>query len=393
MNKKVFFEPIWEMRGGAKIVIENPPTGYEFVLAQHTEDKMIYTVAVKWNITHMVLSKVVNLIIPDMLLKSWLQRWRKPPLGAILTYGYEHVVFRPEPWIIELENASLLVGSRPVHFKLFKPILERALSSSHCKKIICWSEAGRRTIVEGLNSAKFQNKVEVVYYTVPVKDFIKNYNETNKKIKILFVGSQAARPPFEMYGGVELLESYSLVRQRYDNVELIIRSGIPEYVKAKYGNMDGLRIIENIIPREVLEQEFQSADIGVLPYHSTTPHTILEMMSYELPVVGRKCWANPEYIQDGVTGLLVQPSEKISYYYKNTCHPNGASKKFREAIKVPDMNVVKELAEKLILLIENPELRKRFGQAARYEVEHGRFSTKFRDDKLKRIFDEATIGD
>jgi hypothetical protein len=30
------------------------------------------------------------------------------------------------------------------------------------------------------------------------------------------------------------------------------------------------------------------------------------------------------------------------------------------------------------------------GQAGRWEVEHGRFSIKNRNEKLKRIFDEAT---
>jgi glycosyltransferase involved in cell wall biosynthesis len=391
MRKKVFFEPLWDIRGAARRVIDLPPNGYEFVVAQRPEDKLFYNLAVRWPFTHRLLSQLTNRIVPDVLLRCWLQRWRKPPEETALTYGFEHIVLRPEPWIVEVETASLLVGSRPQHFRMFKFVLARALASPHCRKIICWSEAGRRTITEGLNSEGFQQKVEIVYYAAPAKHFVKDY-EAKKSIKILFVGSQAIDRPFEMYGGVEILEAFALLHSRYD-VEMLVRATVPADVKAKYSRMEGLRIIDQVVPWELLEQEFQSADIGVLPYHSTAPHTILDMMSYELPVVGRNCWANPEYILDGVTGLLVQPSRKVPYYYGNTCHPNSATRGFRRAIREPDADVVNELVQKLSLLIETPELRKRLGQAARCEVEHGKFSSKVRSDKLKRIFDEAIAGD
>ena len=46
---------------------------------------------------------------------------------------------------------------------------------------------------------------------------------------------------------------------------------------------------------------------------------------------------------------------------------------------------------KTSLLIENPDLRRKMGKAARWEVDHGRFSTEKRNERLKRIFDEATF--
>jgi glycosyltransferase involved in cell wall biosynthesis len=41
-------------------------------------------------------------------------------------------------------------------------------------------------------------------------------------------------------------------------------------------------------------------------------------------------------------------------------------------------------------LIENPERRRQMGRAGRWEVEQGKFSIEKRNEKLKRIFDEAT---
>jgi len=48
--------------------------------------------------------------------------------------------------------------------------------------------------------------------------------------------------------------------------------------------------------------------------------------------------------------------------------------------------------EKTSSIIENPELRRQTGKAGRWEVEHGKFSIERRNEKLKRIFDEATAG-
>ena len=331
---------------------------------------------------------ISNYVIPSQIIMPAIQRWRKPPEGTCLTYSYGHVLFRPEPWVADAECASFLISPGGRQFDRFGWLLEKALSSTHCKRIICWSEAGKKTFVEGLNSERFRHKVQVVYYSVPPKLFNKRY-ERQSKTKLLFVGSQLPIRSFEIYGGLELLEAFEVILRSYD-VELTIRAKVPQNIKSKYASVSRIRIIDEIIPWNEMEKEFQNADIGVLPYHTTTPHTILDMMSYELPIVARNCWATPEYIQDNVTGLLIQPSQKVPYYYKKTCHPNFTSGEFRRAIDQPDRLVVEDLVKTLTMLIENPELRQRLGRAARYEVERNKFSLLVRNVKLGKIFDEAS---
>ncbi len=51
--------------------------------------------------------------------------------------------------------------------------------------------------------------------------------------------------------------------------------------------------------------------------------------------------------------------------------------------------MVKDLADKIGILIENATLRHRMGRAARKEIETGKFSIKRRNEKLKEIFEEA----
>jgi glycosyltransferase involved in cell wall biosynthesis len=63
---------------------------------------------------------------------------------------------------------------------------------------------------------------------------------------------------------------------------------------------------------------------------------------------------------------------------------------FMKAVRILDHKVVEELVEKTSVLIEDRDLRKKMGKAAREEIETGRFSIEKRNEKLKRIFDEGT---
>jgi len=64
-------------------------------------------------------------------------------------------------------------------------------------------------------------------------------------------------------------------------------------------------------------------------------------------------------------------------------------KQWKDASLSTDPKVIAELVEKMSLLIENRGLRRKLGRAARQEVEIGRHSIKYRNQKLKEIFDEA----
>jgi len=60
-----------------------------------------------------------------------------------------------------------------------------------------------------------------------------------------------------------------------------------------------------------------------------------------------------------------------------------------KTIEPVDPQVVAELVEKTSILIEDEDLRRKMGRAGREEVETGKFSLEKRNNKLKRIFDDA----
>lgn len=306
-----------------------------------------------------------------------------------LTYAVDHLVFRPEPWVVEVEYASALVGIHPKHLKRFRSVIEKTLASNFCKKILLWSEAGMRSVVGDLDARGFGHKCEIVYLAVPPKQFAKEHKED--KIRLLFVGSGSSEGAFE-WRGSGLFESFSILRQQYSNLELSVRSDVPDYLRARYGALANLRILDEFLPPEQLEREYLSADIFVFPSYTTAPLTLLEAMSYELPTVTLDAWANSEYVENGKTGFVVPRSPKVPYYYPETFQPNFPSPEFTDALRTPDPNVVAELVRKLKLLIEDHELRRRLGRTARVEVEKGKFSLAAMNTKLKRTFDEIVAS-
>ena len=88
-------------------------------------------------------------------------------------------------------------------------------------------------------------------------------------------------------------------------------------------------------------------------------------------------------VRDGETGFLIRPPFGLN--------PDMLTREIVNMISArsPDMHVAKELVEKTSILIEDEGLRRKMGIAGRREIETGKFSIKRRNEKLKKIFDEA----
>lgn len=385
MTKRIYIEPAWKMHSYYQALAAHPPQGYEFVSPVSSFEK-VTKAASKWNFAYSLFLGL-DKIVPLNLVKSHLMKFQKIPVAHDLIYSYDHLVLRKEPWVVDIEYVTFFVSYNLRHFRHFKGTVEKALSSEYCKKIICGTQAAKKTITNNLNCLAFAEKIEIVPFATRKKEFTKQFN--NDKIRVLFVGSTNILGAFETKGGREALETFILLSKKYDNLELTVRSDVPPDIKAKYSGYKNINIIDQIVPWAVMEKEFQSTDIFLLPVHNTPYSAFLDAMSYELPVVTIDSWANGEVVEDGKTGLLAQKSEKIPYYVDNFI-PTFGTTEYKKAIKIPDPQVVQRLADKMSILIENQELRRKMGKAGRWETEFGKFSLESRDKTLKRIFDEAT---
>ena len=388
--KQVYLDVAGRMHSLYRELVLYPPPGYRFVTRDTIWDRVSSAVS-RISPVYSFQQRLLGKLIPVNLTKAYFERLKNPPQGTALTYATGHLVFRKEPWVVDLEFATQLAGYNLGHFKRYKRLIERVLASEYCKKIICWTEAGKKTVLNNMQCDGFEHKVETVPLAVPGKSFSKDYSQRGK-VKLLFVGSANIAGEFVYKGGGIVLESLLVLRQKYPDLELVIRSDIPRPIKDKYSGLDNLRLIEGIIPWEQLEEEFRSADIFLFPSHSTPGLAILEAMSYELPVVTTDVWANPEMVENGKTGFLVSKSERVAYYAEDFIPDWNylPASRFMKSIEAADPRMVAEVVEKVSLLIENKELRRSMGRAGRWEIENGKFSLKKRNEKLKRIFDEAT---
>lgn len=383
--KRVYLEAGWKPNPLYDELVSCPPEGYEFVVGTSPRKRRAGQVA-KSRVPFFLLG-ALDKKVPLSLIRARLAAYKRIPADIDLIYSCGMLVFSETPWVVDQEYLSTLIGGNIAYFTKYKTAIERAFASEHCKKVICWSEVGKRVILSNLRCGKFQDKLAVVYFAIRKKDFHKSYRDG--RLKLLFLGSANLPGEFKIKGGKETLDAFLLLRQRYDNIELVVRSDVPPDIKRKYGNIENLRIIDSVLPRELLEEEYKTADIFVLPAHNTPWMVPLEAMSYELPIVSLDVWGNPEIVADGKTGLLARKSESLPYY-TDTFLPHFGTPEFMKAIESPDPAVVADLAAKIGILIENPELRRDMGRAARWEVEHGKFSIQHRNAQLKRMFDEAT---
>ena len=386
MKKKIYFEPTGRMHSAYKEIISYPPQGYEFVTGQGLWDKTTEGF-LNSDFVYFTLSRFIRKLIPIHLFKPYLERFKKIPEGIDLTFSAGHLIFRKEPWVVEFEWVIQFAWFSMKYLERYKRLIEDTLASDYCKKIICWTELTKKTVLWNLDCTGFEHKLETVYRVVHGKNFTKTYD--GNKIKLLFMGSANILGEFEEKGGKEALETFTLLNKNYDNLEFIIRSDVPQSIKKKYSQYNNVRIIDKAISWEELEQEFKSADILLLPAHHTPSMTFLDAMSYELPVVTIDSWANSEIVEDGKTGFVVTQPDGFQLPVADFL-PAGRATPVNVVTRAVDPRVVEDLAEKTSILIENQELRGRMGKAGRWEVEHGKFSIENRNEKLKRIFDEAT---
>ena len=395
--KRVYIEPGWSVHSYYKTMALHPPDGFEFVLGgsplhrwssapagRHSAGgavvrKLLASLnhcldsARGSHLSYRLQHEILERAVPVNLVKSYLERRVPPPPGIDLTVAVNHLVLRQEPWILEAEHVAFCLSYRGewLESARLRGFLERALSSSSCRKIVSSSEAAQRNILRYLNCEGFAEKLVVVPFALPVKPFIRARRD-NGSVKLLFVGSINLPGRFYDRGGMQVLESFRILRQRYPDIELVVRSEVPAEVRSQFGGLPGLQILDSPIPAAAVEAEYSSADIFLSPGDHTPWSSILEAMSYELPVVATDVFANGELVRNGETGFLVPM----------------ANARRRE----PHKDEVEGLVEKVSILVQDAPLRQKMGRASRREVEKGAHSIGHRNKKLKDVLVEATAG-
>ncbi len=384
--KKVLLKPRFSgisLHSLYKGILENPPNGYTIEYTKTNSKDFVYSID----------NKSANPIIRQLIynLKPipyiFAQKLQKNNFDYDLIYASQHILYNYEnPWITDCEfvNAFAAFGN----ISIVKESIRKRLEAKSCKFILPWSDWSKKTILNSIDCKNFEEKIKVVRYSVKPKKFIKKEHD---RINFLFVGSSNLMNSrnIQFKNLKETIIAFNKISTKYDKISLTIRSYVPKELKEIVKKNSKIKIISNFLKEDELFDLYINSDIFVLPSHETLGISLLDAMSFEIPVIAMGIYDIPEVINHMENGILISPPPQMKYHTK-TMTPNDHSSDFINGMKKYSEYITSQLEQYFVILIEDSELRRKIGMNARQTIEKGEFSLENQSQKLLSIFNEAT---
>jgi len=194
---------------------------------------------------------------------------------------------------------------------------------------------------------------------------------------------------FEFKGLYETLDAFIELQKKYDNLELIIRSIVTPEIKEKAGKYSNIKILEQPLSPSKLEELYQSTDIFPHAGFETLNLSVLDAMSYGIPVIATSLYNTPELIKHMKNGILIDLPDSSLFYTKNKA-VNDHTRSFVYSMRKLRPYMKEKLKESMSMLIEDGTLREKLGREAAATIHEGEFSMRNRKNLFKEVFDNAT---
>lgn len=378
-----------------KNIFQNPPTNIKFIFSNNS--KQIVEDRLSRSIEAMILRliKKVSIKFFDLI--------KLPRISVILPSKKKNFNYILSNFSLILSTRKLILGPLEhigdiisyKYNKLKSPIglkfLKWFILSSRCKYVFFMSESSKESFSKFLNIPKEKSlKFHVMYPTMnplPLKKKIPS-NETS----LLYIARlRKINPEYSFYvkGGNLVINAFEKLKKKYDNLKLIFVGYIPPEYQQKLGTLKDVECYLKGYDGDIMDL-YQKADIFLFPsYIDGFGYTIIEAMANNLPVVClNNHFAPTELVLNNKTGFIVDTLLKyLRFPFKNFYIDWVQQRRFYDNIKKDDdKTTLKELISKIEILIQNSDLRKKFGENGRERLLSGDLSYYSRNKKLERLF-------
>ena len=288
--------------------------------------------------------------------------------------------FGQNPWLLEIEDPTtlffpLIHNGHNAHLDVqaspYLPVVKTLLEDDACKAILTHVRSTAELVPTLFGSETIKRKVVYAPLGVPLPRRYQRHEPRpdGEPIDLLFINSWCQVPEnFYVRGGLDVLEAFATLRERYPQLRLTMRTALPA-LDAHYHRLierGWVRVINRFVTAEEMAELHASSHVYLLPAARLHVVSLLQAMSYGLAVVASDGWGIPEYLDHERTGLIVPGRYgKTSWADREA----GFLREDYEPTYTPDPEVVQGLVEAVSRLVEDPALRARLGRAARAEVE------------------------
>lgn len=195
------------------------------------------------------------------------------------------------------------------------------------------------------------NNVSILYNPTEIQELNHIPSEI---IRLLFMGRIEKRK-----GVYEIIESAKYIKNDNIIISLYGDGDVAEFkTLVQESSVEDKIKINGWILGDKKREVYDNSDVLLLPsFNEGLPMSILEAMSYGLPVISTPIAGIPEAVEDGVNGFLIQPGDS------------------------------KALAEKIDILANDKELREKMGRES-YRIAKEKFDIKVIIKQLQGIYDE-----
>ncbi|MBN9118165.1 MAG: glycosyltransferase [Planctomycetes bacterium] len=308
--------------------------------------------------------------------------------------------FGQNPWVIEIEDPTTLfyplvqnghTCALALSESPYFPIIKALLEADHCKAILTHMRSTAELVPALFQSEAIAKKVIYAPLGVPLPDRWQRHEPRpdDEPVHLLFINSWCQVPEnFYVRGGLDVLEAFAILRERYPQLRLTMRTALPtlddHYLRIIEGG--NIRIVNRFLTDEEMAEFHATSDIFLLPAARVHIVSLLQAMSYGLAVVGSDGWGMEEYLEDGHNGLVVRGRHgKASWADPEA----GMLRENYEVMYTPDPEVVAGLVEAVSRLVEDAALRRRLGRAARSDVRE-KYNSEVWNRGLQAALDRAS---